>query len=107
MQLLRTDCTHDRTHRQLMQLYALTGDRSMALRQFEQCRAALAQEFGVPPTEVTLALFEQSRAVGAPAHPAHADLDILSTPRAELASLRGLVAQRQFDLEQIRQALRG
>jgi hypothetical protein len=47
---VRSDYTQERTHRQLMQLYALAGDRSMALRQFVQCRAALMQEFGIQPT---------------------------------------------------------
>jgi DNA-binding SARP family transcriptional activator len=112
MRLLRADCTHERTHRQLMQLYALAGDRSMALRQFGQCRAALAQEFSVEPTAPTLALYEQlraghigtARAVGAPDHPAHADLDILTTLLSELASLRGSVAQLQYELAQLKRA---
>jgi len=115
MRLLRADYTHERTHRQLMQLYALAGDRSMALRQFEQCRTALAQEFGVEPTEPTLALLEQlragqigaARAMGAPDPAARHDQDHLTTLLAELGQMRGLVAQLQHDLDQVKQALRG
>jgi DNA-binding SARP family transcriptional activator len=114
MRLLRADRTHERTHRQLMQLYALAGDRSLALRQFEQCRAALAHEFGVEPTEPTLALFEQirtgqvgaARAVGAPDQATRHDQGYL-TLLAELGQMRGLVAQLQHDLDQVKQALWG
>jgi predicted ATPase/DNA-binding SARP family transcriptional activator len=44
--------------RQLMQAYALAGDRSNALAQYEQCREILWDELGVDPTEETVALFE-------------------------------------------------
>lgn len=112
MRLLRSDYTHERTHCQLMQLYALAGDRSMALRQFEQCAAALAREFGVRPTEQTLALYQRIRAgeLGpAPAAPAAAppDRDTLTALLSDLASLRGSIAQLQNDVEQIKRSLCG
>jgi predicted ATPase/DNA-binding SARP family transcriptional activator len=45
-------------HRQVMGLFALDGQRSMALAQYETCRQNLATELGVPPTESTHELFE-------------------------------------------------
>ena len=108
MRLLRSDHTHERTHRQLMRLYHLAGDRSMALRQFEQCAAALAREFGVQPTEQTLALVEQIRAgllegeraaLGPAPEP-----ELLGTLLSELANLRRSVAQLQHELAQLKRA---
>ena len=40
-------------HRQLIQALALSGQRSAALAQYENCRTVLAQELGVEPTSVT------------------------------------------------------
>lgn len=49
----------ERTHRQLMRLYYLVGDRTAALRQYEQCAAILQDELGVEPGRYTQALFQQ------------------------------------------------
>lgn len=48
-------------HRHMMQLLALRGQRSAALAQYEACRQALSQEFGVEPEPETLRLYEQIR----------------------------------------------
>jgi DNA-binding SARP family transcriptional activator/tetratricopeptide (TPR) repeat protein len=50
---------HEPAHRELIRLYALTGDRGAALQQYRQCVRALSQELGVAPLEETTALFEQ------------------------------------------------
>lgn len=52
----------EETHRQLMHLLALDGQRSAALAQYEICRRALADELGVEPTAETQALYEHIRA---------------------------------------------
>jgi len=57
--ILRCDVAHERTYRRLMQLFALAGDRSGALRQYERCVTVLAQELGVEPAEQTVALYQQ------------------------------------------------
>jgi DNA-binding SARP family transcriptional activator len=59
--VLRYDWARERTHRRLMRLYFLLGDRTAALRQFERCKLALQEEFGVEPTQLTLSLIEQIR----------------------------------------------
>lgn len=61
MHSLKLDITRERSHRRLMRLYALLGDRSSALRQFEQCAAALRQELNVVPSERTLSLVRRIR----------------------------------------------
>jgi predicted ATPase/DNA-binding SARP family transcriptional activator len=51
----------EEAHRQLMRLHLLSGQRSAALAQYEQCRAVLAQELGVEPEAETTALYQQIR----------------------------------------------
>ena len=61
MRILQYDRAHEATHRRLMRLLYLAGDRTGALRQFERCVSALKEELGVPPTERTTVLYEQIR----------------------------------------------
>lgn len=51
----------EQAHRQLIGALAMGGQRSAALRQFESCRRALAQELGVEPMRETVALAETIR----------------------------------------------
>lgn len=48
--------------RQLMRAFALAGDRSSALSQYEQCRQILGDELGVEPAAETVALYERIKA---------------------------------------------
>jgi DNA-binding SARP family transcriptional activator len=59
--ILRHDSAREQTHRRLMRLHYLAGDRSSALRQHERCVAALQRELGVQPTEATSALYRRIR----------------------------------------------
>lgn len=61
LRVLRYDRARESTHRQLMRLYYLAGDRTAALRQYRQCAAALKDELGVRPAQHTLRLYEQIR----------------------------------------------
>lgn len=60
--ILQHDRAHERTHQALMRLYYRSGDRTLALRQFEICRNALHEELDVEPSHLTRALYEQIRA---------------------------------------------
>jgi DNA-binding SARP family transcriptional activator len=51
--ILRHDPAREHTHRQLMRLYYLAGDRSGALRQYQRCVVALHEELEVEPTQRT------------------------------------------------------
>jgi DNA-binding SARP family transcriptional activator len=62
MQILRYDYARERTHRRLMRLRYLAGDRTGALRQYEWCRAVLREELGVEPATSTERLRAQTRA---------------------------------------------
>jgi DNA-binding SARP family transcriptional activator len=57
--ILRYDRASERTHRRLMRLQYLSGDRTAALRQYERCVAALNEELGVRPAMLTVKLYEQ------------------------------------------------
>lgn len=58
---LSLDPLHELAHRQLMQLYAWTGQRAAALRQYQECVRILDEELGLPPREKTTALYERIR----------------------------------------------
>lgn len=59
--VLRYDVAHERTHRRLIRLHYLAGNRTAALRQYERCVAALREELDVGPSERTVALYERIR----------------------------------------------
>jgi DNA-binding SARP family transcriptional activator len=54
---LRSDPARERTHRSLMRLFARSGDRTAAIRQFERCCAALHEDLDVVPEDSTLSLY--------------------------------------------------
>lgn len=56
------DPWREESHRHLMRLLALDGQRSAALTQYQTCRRSLADELGVEPTSETTSLYEQIRA---------------------------------------------
>jgi len=58
---LSLDPWHEPAHRQLMQLYAWSGDSSAALRQYQECVRVLETELSQPPEEATVALYEAIR----------------------------------------------
>jgi DNA-binding SARP family transcriptional activator len=59
--ILRYERARERTHRRLMRLHCLVGDRTAALRQYQRCVRALDEELDVKPAGRTLALYEQIR----------------------------------------------
>ncbi len=59
MRILSCDRAHERTHRRLMRLHYLNGNRVAALRQFELCAAILDEELGVKPSKRTIVLYKQ------------------------------------------------
>jgi adenylate cyclase len=56
---LASDPLDEEAHRLLMQLYASTGNRVAALRQYNHCITLIQQELGAPPDPATVALHEQ------------------------------------------------
>jgi DNA-binding SARP family transcriptional activator len=58
-EVLRSDPTREDVHRRLIMLYAGTGSRDQAVRQFQSCREALQRELGLLPAEPTRALYDE------------------------------------------------
>ena len=58
---LTLDSLHEPAHRQLMQLYAESGNRSAALRQYQTCCELLEDELEARPEAETTALYERIR----------------------------------------------
>ena len=56
---LALDPLHEPAHHTLMQLYVQTGQRSAALRQYQECARLIEAEFGVPPQAEIVALYER------------------------------------------------
>lgn len=61
-EIIRRDPLREETHRDLMRMYLERGQRTLAIRQYGQCRDLLHQELGVPPLEETQMLYHQIRA---------------------------------------------
>jgi DNA-binding SARP family transcriptional activator len=59
--ILNYDRASERTHRRLMHLQYMAGDRTAALRQYDRCVLALDEDLGVKPDKRTLALYEEIR----------------------------------------------
>ncbi len=59
MRILNYDRTRESTHRWLMRLYYLLGDRTGALKQYHHCEATLHEELCAQPDRHTRALYQQ------------------------------------------------
>lgn len=57
-QWVALDPLQEQAHRQLMQLYARAGQLTAALRQYQLCTQALADELGIEPSSETTTLYE-------------------------------------------------
>lgn len=58
---LALDPLHEPAHRQLMQLYAWSGQYTAALRQYQECTQLLQDELALSPEAETTALYEAVR----------------------------------------------
>jgi predicted ATPase/DNA-binding SARP family transcriptional activator len=58
---LALDSLHEPAQRELMALYARSGQRAAALRQYAECERVLGEELGIPPAAETTELYEAIR----------------------------------------------
>jgi DNA-binding SARP family transcriptional activator len=96
---------HEHARERLMRLYCLLGDRTGAIRQYEQCVAALRKEFDVAPSERTVQLYHHIRndePVIAPPPP----LPTTSQQAADLTELLGHLMQLQAHFDEAHHSLR-
>ncbi len=93
---LALDSLNEVAHRQLMQLYAWAGQRTAALRQYEECKRILNEELGVAPAEETEQVYQailvnqelplpvhRSATPGSPPIAQQDDIPVQPTPLAE------------------------
>jgi DNA-binding SARP family transcriptional activator len=66
---LALDQLHEPAHRRLMRIYAWSGRRGAALRQYQACQRVLAEELGVEPLEETAAVHQAIQANRLPPPP--------------------------------------
>src|SRR5205823_3757408 len=59
--ILMGDRARERTHRRMMELHFLAGDRTAALRQYQRCVAALREELDIAPSGQTRRLYDNLR----------------------------------------------
>jgi DNA-binding SARP family transcriptional activator len=57
--ILYADCLREDVHRDLMRYFVLNGQRALALRQFETCRATLKRELAIAPMRETTAVYQR------------------------------------------------
>jgi DNA-binding SARP family transcriptional activator len=106
--ILRYDRAREHTHRQLMRLYYLSGDRTAALRQYQKCMETLREELNVKPTYSTIQLFEMIRIdkLEAIQHSSNNNEDIITKSREKLLDKEfSNLAALQDDLTKIQTLL--
>lgn len=57
--LLAQDSCYEAAHRLMMRAHAATGNRAAVARQFQECERVLQCEIAAPPSEQTIALYNQ------------------------------------------------
>jgi predicted ATPase/DNA-binding SARP family transcriptional activator len=70
---LALESWHELAHRELMRLYAWSGQRAAALRQYRECVRVLDQELGQPPENITRELYQAIQTKQPPAAPLGAE----------------------------------
>jgi len=113
--ILACDRAREHTHRRLMRLHYLAGNRTAALRQYERCVAALQEELGVKPAKRTTDLYDHVRAdsLDGASSTRQAEEPASSPPEAlgRLRQIRSLLVdiQREIqkDIQAVELAIRG
>jgi hypothetical protein len=99
---LALDPLHETAHRQLMRLYAANGQRTEALRQYQQCVERLESDLATRPEDETTALYAAIQANADGSLPSETMAAAIS---GLLPSLPSLVIGREEDLAEIKQRL--
>jgi predicted ATPase/DNA-binding SARP family transcriptional activator len=93
--LLELDSLDELAHRKSMLIYALNGQRTHALDQYERCQAVLSAELGIEPSQETQLLYAQIRQGESPGH------DTSLMPPADIPLPQTSFIGREEELAQI------
>ena len=85
---LATDPLNEGAHRKLIELYARSGQRSAAMRQYRECVRILEAELGVAPMEETQQLYEAVRKDRLPALVPRQAKPVIDPPNVSSGSFR-------------------
>lgn len=103
LRILGRDRAREHTHRALMRLYYLAGDRTTAIRQFQRCVTALREELDVAPSSQTMALSDRIRSGSNGAPPlAETEEAEARTPDGGLQGLVGHLQQIESAIHTVR-----
>ena len=105
--ILNYDRASERTHRRLMHLQYMAGDRTAALRQYDRCVLALEEELGVKPDKLTVALYEKIRSgeIERPISLVQTPLSQIKPNAPVLTEVIGRLEELQLTLANVRQAV--
>jgi DNA-binding SARP family transcriptional activator len=105
--ILDYDRASERTHRRLMQLQYMAGDRTAALRQYDRCVAALDEDLGVKPDKSTVTLYQKIRSgeVELPINAIRSPLNLIKASDSMLSEVVGRLEHLQVTLADVRQAV--
>jgi DNA-binding SARP family transcriptional activator len=103
--ILSYDRARERTHRQLMRLLYMSGDRTGALRQFDRCSAILNQDLGVRPDKRTQGLYTEIRQDSLQRYVAPIDEIMTTTPAGSLAEIVDTLKQLDTLLIDVQQRI--
>jgi DNA-binding SARP family transcriptional activator len=95
--ILDQDPLREEIHREMMRLYCESGQRPLAVRQYERCCEVLATELDIPPMEETQALYTQ---IVHGANPCRTD----STPTAKPGGYQQVLHQLRLARQEFDQA---
>ncbi len=106
LNMLNEEPARESTHRRLMRLYFLAGDRCGALRQFHRCQETLYEELDISPSSLTRTLYEQIRTDHVEGLTRNALVAVPPTGAgASLRKVLGRLAQLQTLIENVQQQL--
>jgi DNA-binding SARP family transcriptional activator len=108
--ILQHDSLREDVHQLMMKLYLECGQRTRAVNQYLECRAALQEGLGIAPMQETEGLLNGiapgSRAVKAPAGNGHSTLTPVVNLNGAVAQLRRALRELEVAKEQVEQAAR-
>lgn len=100
---LSTDATSEEAYRQLMLCYIVGGNRTAALKQYEECVRVLRAELDAEPSAETTALYQEIKGAESDLKPTAARLTNVPIPftsfvgrQREIKEIKDILAQRRL-----------
>ena len=107
--IIEVDPLREQVHRELILLYLESGQRALAIQQYESCRRILAEELGIKPMAETRLLYERmlenGAAEGARPFPAVDQTPKLDRLMGQLSAVMGTLDAVREQLEEVKQAM--